>query len=74
MTMKTAQAVDYLGNYAYSLGSVTAVINLANLNSAVAIPRENTRNVFDDITRLHFRDGSHLDVFGKPADFMEPIP
>jgi hypothetical protein len=69
MTMKIVQAVDYESNYAYSRGSVSAVINLENINSAVLIPPENTRSVFDNITRLYFRDGSHLDVFGKPEDF-----
>jgi len=67
--MKTVQAVDYNGNYAYARGSVPATINLANVNSAVLIPPEQTRNVFDNITRLYFNDGSHLDVFGKPEDF-----
>lgn len=69
--MKTVQAVDYQGNYAYSRGSVPATINIANVNSAVLIPPERTRNVFDNITRLHFNDGSHLDVFGKPEDFVK---
>lgn len=71
MSIKTVDAVDYAGNYAYAPGSVPAVINLANVNSAVLIPRENTRNQFNNITRLHFSDGSHLDVFGKPEDFVE---
>lgn len=67
--MKTVQAVDYNGTYAYARGSVPATINLANVNSAVLIPPERTRNVFDNITRLHFNDGTCLDVFGKPEDF-----
>lgn len=67
--MKIVQAVNYGGNYAYAPGSISAVINLANVNSAILIPRENTRNAFEDITRLHFNDGSYLDVFGKPEDF-----
>lgn len=69
MTIKIVQAVDYGGRHAYAPGSVSAIINLANLNSAVLIPRENTRSAFDDITCLIFNDGSHLDVFGKPEDF-----
>lgn len=71
MTTKVVQAVDYAGSYAYSRGSVPAVINLANINSAVLIPPEQTRNVFDNITRLHFNDGSHLDVFGKPEEVVQ---
>lgn len=67
--MKTVRAVDYHGDYAYARGAVEATINLANVNCAVLIPREQTRNAFDDITRLFFNDGSHLDVFGKPEDF-----
>lgn len=70
MTMKLVQAVDYNGNAAYARGSVSAIINVTHVNSAVLIPRENTRNAFEDITRLHFHDGSHLDVFGKPEDFV----
>lgn len=69
MALRTVRAVDYDGNYAYSRGSVPATINMANVNSAVLIPPEQTRNVFDNITRLRFNDGSHLDVFGKPEDF-----
>lgn len=69
MTLKTVQAVDYDGNHAYAPGSKPAVVNLANLDFAVLIPRENTRNAFEDITRLYFCDESHLDVFGKPEDF-----
>jgi hypothetical protein len=71
MTLLTVNAVDYNGAHAYSRGSVPATVNLANVNSAVLLARTSTRNVFDDITRLHFRDGSHLDVFGLPGDFVE---
>lgn len=67
--MKTVRAVDYDGRHAYAPGSVSAVINFPTLVRAVLIPRENTRNPFEDITRLYFCDGSHLDVFGKPEDF-----
>lgn len=67
--MTTVQAVDYQGDYAYSRGSVPATVNMANVNRAVLIPPEQTRNVFDNITRLYFNDGTHLDVFGKPEDF-----
>ena len=70
MTIKTVRVVDYNGRHAYAPGSTSAAINLDNVNSAVLIPRENTRNPFDDITRLCFNDGSHLDVFGKPEDFI----
>lgn len=69
--MKTVNAVDYQGDYAYSRGSVPAVVNLATLNSAVLIPPQQPRNAFDSITRLHFNDGSHLDVFGRPEDFYK---
>lgn len=69
--MRNVRAVDYNGRHAYAPGSVDAVVNLANLDFAVLIPRENTRNQFEDITRLHFCDGSHLDVFGKPEDFSK---
>lgn len=72
ITMKQVQAVDYDGNYAYSRGSKPAVVNLSNLKNAVQIPRENTRNAFEDITRLFFLDGTHLDVFGKPEEFVTP--
>lgn len=69
MTLKTVRAVDYNGRHAYAPGSVPATVNLANLDFAVLIPRENTRNPFEDITRLYFCDESHLDVFGRPEDF-----
>lgn len=69
--MMAVRAVDYRGDYAYSRGAVPATINLANVNSAVLISPEQTRNVFDDITRLYFDNGTHLDVFGKPEDFAE---
>ena len=69
LRMQAVRAVDYGGNYAYARGSRPAVINLDNLNCAVLLPPESTRNPFDPITRLTFNDGSHLDVFGAPADF-----
>ncbi len=71
MTLKLVQAVDYQGNYAYSRGSLPEVINLDNVNRAVLVPPERTRNVFDDITRVHFNDGTHIDIFGKPEDVVK---
>lgn len=68
---KLIQALNYDGNYAYSVPTVSALIDMDEIVIAIQIPRENTRNAFDDIVRLFFKNGSHMDVIGKPEDFVE---
>lgn len=68
---KLVQVLNYNGNYAYSVPTIPGLIDTDDIKRAIQIPRENTRNAFDNIVRLFFTDGSHMDVIGKPEDFME---
>lgn len=68
--LKQVKYIDYDANYTYSPPEKDAVINLDDISRIVAIARENTRRPFDDLVRIFFRDGRHIDVIGKPADFV----
>lgn len=69
--LKAVKFINYNANYAYAPPELDAIINTDDIITAVAVPRENTRRAFDDIVRIKFRDGSWLDVIGKPQDFIE---
>lgn len=66
---KLVQVLNYNGNYAYSVPTIPGLIDLDDISRVIQIPKENTRNAFDDIVRLFFKDGSNMDVIGKPEDF-----
>lgn len=72
--LRQVKFIDYDANYAYSPPERDAVINLDEIVSVVAIERGATRRAFDDLVRIRFRDGSILDVIGKPGDFVEQSP
>lgn len=63
--------IDYNANYAYSPPEREGVINKDDIVSVVAIDRNNTRRPFDDLVRIRFRNGTWLDVIGKPSDFVD---
>lgn len=69
--LKIVRYIDYKANYAYSPPDEEAVINTEEIVTATQILRVNTRRPFDFITRIKFKDGSTMDVIGKPSDFVE---
>lgn len=65
--------IDYRGNYAFAPPTDEAVINLDEIVAITTIRPENTRSSYA-LVKVRFRDGSTLDVIGKPSDFMEVQP
>jgi hypothetical protein len=70
MTLRKVEFVDRNANYAYAPPTREAVINVDEIVSAVSIAPEHTRNS-EPLVRVRFRDGSVLDVVGKPGDFVD---
>ena len=69
--LKKVEYLDYSARYSYSVPSAEGVINTEEIVSALLIPKENTRNVFQDITRVWFKDGSYLDIVGRPEELIK---
>lgn len=69
--LKLVKYIDYKANYTYSPPEADATIQTEKIQRVIPIARENTRRPFDDIVRVIFKDGSWMDVIGKPADFIE---
>lgn len=69
--LRIVKYIDYEANYAYSPPEAEAVINTEEIVAVTAIQREYTRRPFDDICRIRLKDGTWMDVIGKPSDFIE---
>lgn len=69
-------AVEYLdrsGNYAYAPPTREGVINTDEIVSVKVLDPYVTRSSYE-VVRIRFRDGSTIDVIGKPSDFADPEP
>jgi hypothetical protein len=73
MTLRKVEFLDRSGEYAYAPPKREAVINLDEILSVVPVAPENNRFSYA-LVDIRFRDGSTLQVIGKPSDFIEMTP